>query len=112
MSKKTDPVRTEEPAVAVPASKPAAVPETPEKAADWRGHIFAVDTRRGLNLRPEPSKESAPMEVLPYQTAVIATGDPVSVEETEWMPVRTIGGARGFVMLEHLEAINIDEEDT
>lgn len=105
MSKKTDPIKAEEPTAAVPA------PETPEKAADWRGCIFAVDTQRGLNLRPEPSKESVPTAVLPYQAAVIATGDPVCAEETKWMPVRTISGARGFVMLEYLDAIKINEED-
>lgn len=105
MSKKTDPVKAEEPTAAVPA------PEQPEKAADWRGCIFAVDTQRGLNLRPEPSKESAPTAVLPYQAAVIATGDPVCAEETQWMPVRTISGAKGFAMLAYLDAINIDEED-
>lgn len=105
MSKKTDPIKAEEPTAAVPA------PELPEKAADWRRCIFAVNTRQGLNLRPAPSKESAPTAVLPYQAAVIATGDPVCEEETKWMPVRTISGAKGFVMLAYLDAINIDEED-
>lgn len=120
MSKKTDPAKAAEPVVPVPAPgpvlpveppEPAAAPEPPEASADKRSCIFTVNTRRGLNLRPAPSREAAPLTVLPYQAVVIATGETVSAGEDEWLPVRTIDGAKGFVMWEYLNAINIDEED-
>lgn len=127
--KKTDPIQTPEtPETAAPSAAPAAsetaappaaqeaaappaAPETSEPPVCEAVRLYMVREKRGLNLRPLPSMRPAPLEVLPYQAVVTATGEVRAAGDTEWLPVRAASGREGFAMLQYLEPMNDSEED-
>lgn len=130
--KKTDPIQipeTPETATSLAAAaapetvaSPAAtaVPETAELSTAQEAseppvcktaRLYMVREKRGLNLRPLPSMRPAPLEVLPYQAVVTATGEVRTAGDAEWLPVRAASGREGFAMLRYLEPMNDSEED-
>lgn len=128
-NKKTDPIQTPEtPETAVSPAAPAApeaasstaapetaapsvAPETSEPPVCETVRLYMVRVKRGLNLRPIPSMRPAPLEVLPYQAVVTATGEVRTAGDAEWLPVRAASGREGFAMLQYLEPMNDSEEE-
>lgn len=119
--KKMDPIQTPETpetatspaATAAPeTAAPSAATETSEPPVCKTTRLYMVREKRGLNLRPIPSMRPAPLEVLPYQAVVTATGEVQTAGDTKWLPVRAASGREGFAMLQYLEPMNDSEEET
>lgn len=64
------------------------IPDAPDEQQEQTAVVkYRVNSKTGLNLRPEPSKMKPALRVLPYEAEVEVHGEPVVIGGVTWVRV-------------------------
>lgn len=85
-----------------PDATPVATPDGTPAHARPDGQPSRI-TEDGVNLRAEATINSEALTVLPIDTVVTITGDPVDADGYTWYPITTADGQKGWVVSDFLQ---------